>query len=149
MKNFLTLIILTLLFTSCATSYKINKINVGMSKSQVISKMGKPKSISANGNVEFLNYKFSETDDDAFLGIYTDYFVKLVNGTVVNYGRLGDFDSTKDPTININSKSKVEKDLTSKEKMYEELSKLKELLDKGIITQEEYEKEKKEILEKY
>jgi predicted Zn-dependent peptidase len=38
---------------------------------------------------------------------------------------------------------RLEKDLSS------ELKKLKELLDEGIITQQEFETEKKELLEKY
>jgi hypothetical protein len=153
MRNILSFLIATIIITSCATSGRINRINVGMTKNQVISTMGNPKSTSANGNAEFLNYKLAETDDDAFYGNYTDYYVKLVNGTVESYGRLGDFNSTKDPTINVNTNSKVEnvgeKSKSNKDKMYEELLKLKELLDKGIITKEEYEKEKKEILEKY
>jgi outer membrane protein assembly factor BamE (lipoprotein component of BamABCDE complex) len=153
MRNVLVLLVTTIILTSCATSGRINRISVGMNKNQVISTMGNPKSTSATGNVEFLNYKLSETDDDAFYGNYTDYYVKLVNGTVESYGRLGDFNSTKDPTINVNTNSKVEsageKGKTDKDKMYEELLKLKELYDKGIITKEEYEKEKKEILEKY
>jgi hypothetical protein len=153
MRNFLSFLIATILLTSCATSGRINRINVGMTKNQVISTMGNPKSISAIGNIEFLNYKLAETTDDAWRSTYTDYYVKIVNGVVESYGRLGDFDSTKDPTINVNTDSKFEnvgeKNESNKEKMYEELLKIKELLDKGIITKEEYEKEKKEILEKY
>lgn len=41
----------------------------------------------------------------------------------------------------------VKKDITPKEKdLYTELKKLKELLDEGIITQEEFDTEKKELL---
>ena len=70
----------------------------------------------------------------------------------MSFGKLGDFNSTKDPTININTNSKVEAKATSDnstDKMYQELKKVKELLDTGIITQEEFDKKKKEILEKY
>ena len=35
-------------------------------------------------------------------GIINEYFVLLQNGVVEQYGRVGDFDSTKDPTLNLN-----------------------------------------------
>jgi hypothetical protein len=44
---------------------------------------------------------------------------------------------------NVKTESAVSKD------MYSELTKLKELLDSDVITKEEFEKEKSEILSKY
>jgi outer membrane protein assembly factor BamE (lipoprotein component of BamABCDE complex) len=154
MKHFFSYLLVLLLLTGCATAKKINRVSIGMSKSQVIQLMGRPSSTSAKGNIEYLIYKLSETDDHAWYGIYTDYFVKLINGHVDSYGKLGDFDSTKDPTINVNTNSKIETNQTNNsesesDKMYTELKKLKELLDKGIITQEEFDKKKKDILDKY
>jgi len=141
--------ILTLL-TSCATSRKINNISAGMTKEQVIQRMGKPSSTSSDGYYEYLRYQLSETSDDAFYGHYTTYFVRLLNGKVESYGKMGDFNSTKNQTIDINTNNKYENKTDNKtDKMYEELTKLKDLLDKGIITKEEYEKKKKEILDKY
>lgn len=141
-------VLLLLVFVGCATAKKINTISPGMTKESVIRAMGEPNSVSGTGNTEYLHYKLSETSDAAFYGIYTSYYVQLVDGRVVSYGRLGDFDTTKDPTYNINTNNKSESG-TDTDKMYQELVKLKQLLDEGIITQSEFDRKKKEIIEKY
>lgn len=46
-------------------------------------------------------------------------------------------------------KTQTDVDITGKDDRYTELMKLKKLLDEGVITQEEFDIEKKEILEKY
>lgn len=81
--------------SGCATAYKMNQISIGMMKQQVVEILGPPVSISAKSGVEYLNYRFSETDAQARAYVTTPYFVRLVNGKVESYGRLGDFDSTK------------------------------------------------------
>ena len=153
MKQFLFLLTIVVLITGCATAHKIISVEIGMTREEVIKAMGSPNSISAKGNTEYLNYALSETDDDAFVGRTTPYYIRLINGRVDSYGRSGDFDSTQKPTIQIetNEKIKTESDVnvTGKKDLYLELKKLKELLDSGIITQEEFEIEKKELLEKY
>lgn len=69
----------------------INKISVGMTKQQVIKAMGNPVSVSAQTGTEMLNYSFIETPfDDP-----RPYYVRLREGKVESYGRLGDFDSQK------------------------------------------------------
>lgn len=92
----------------CATAHKMNNVSIGMTKSQVIEALGKPASTSAKEGVEFLNYRFSETDDHAFMGYTTPFFIRIIEGKVDSYGRLGDFDSTKVPetksTIELNIK---------------------------------------------
>jgi len=86
----------------------MNSVSIGMTKQEVISVLGPPTSTSAKEGVEYLNYRFSETDDHAFNGITSPYFVRIINGKVDSYGRLGDFDSTKAPetksTIDLNIK---------------------------------------------
>jgi len=90
----------------------MNNINLGMTKQNVIKSLGRPVSTSAQGGAEYLNYKFAETSDDDFYGHYSDYYVRIVDGKVESYGRLGDFDSTKVPEkkstidLNINPGSK-------------------------------------------
>src|SRR5688500_18919758 len=79
----------------CATSGQINHLSLGMTKQDVIRAMGMPTSTSATEGVEYLNYQLSETDDDAFRGITSPYFVRIKAGIVDAFGRLGDFDSTK------------------------------------------------------
>ena len=73
-----------------------------MTKSEVISVMGQPASTAApGGGMELLRYRLSPTDDHAFYGLTEEYFVKLINGRVDSYGKVGDFNSTKDPTLNL------------------------------------------------
>jgi len=124
-----------------------------MTKAEVIAAMGPPVSVSAKEGTEYLNYKLSETGDDAFMGWTTPYYVRIVNGKVDAFGRHGDFDSTKTPTIRIEKDETIKQDtnmkLEEKPDLYKELVKLKELKDQGIITDEEFESKKKEILKKY
>jgi outer membrane protein assembly factor BamE (lipoprotein component of BamABCDE complex) len=146
-------IIISLLLSGCATANKMNKVQIGMTKSEVIKTIGNPASVSAKDESEYLNYLLSETDDQAWDGITVPYYVRLINGRVDSYGRLGDFDSTQKPTIKIetdeNIKTQTEVKSSGKEDLYSELMKLKQLKEEGLITQEEFEKEKKELLDKY
>ena len=86
---------------------KLSKIELGMNKAEVIEQMGKPDSIRAKGNTEYLVYRLATEKDysAAWIGDAVahkdDYFVRLVDGSVDAYGRIGDFDSTKDPQMQI------------------------------------------------
>lgn len=103
MRNALWCVLASVALGACATSHKMNTVSLGMTKQQVTEALGPPASTSATSGVEYLNYRFSETDDHAFQGITTPYFVRIVNGKVDAYGRLGDFDSTKRSIdVNIN-----------------------------------------------
>lgn len=98
MKRMLFLsLVLPLMFVGCATSHKMNYVSLGMTKQEVITALGRPSSISAQGGTEYLMYRFSETDNHAINGITSLFFVRLISGKVESYGRQGDFDSTKDP----------------------------------------------------
>jgi hypothetical protein len=79
------------------------------------------------------------------------YYVRLVNGKVESFGRTGDFDSTKTPTVRLESDQTVRQNVGVKGStdVYTELKKLKELKDSGIITDAEFESQKKKLLEKY
>jgi hypothetical protein len=92
---------LALLATACATAPKIAKVSMGMTRAEVITAIGPPVSVSAQGAAEYLNYRLSETPDDAFMGILRPYYVRLVNGKVESFGRAGDFDSTKEDTVKV------------------------------------------------
>lgn len=153
MKKFIALFFFSVLVTGCATAHKISAVQIGMTKDKVIKVMGRPASMSVKRGTEYLNYSLSETDDQAFYGITQPYYVRLINGRVDSYGRLGDFDSTQKPTVRIetdeNIKTESDVKVTGNKDLYSELKKLKELKDEGIISEEEFEKEKKELLEKY
>jgi len=78
-----------------------------MTKDEVIRAIGTPDSVSAKEGTEFLIYQLASPKalfaDERDL---TQYFVRLRNGRVDAYGQKGDFDSTKDPTLNLNIKSR-------------------------------------------
>ena len=88
---------------------KLNELSVGINKTDAIKVMGNPDRTSAKGNVEYLIYRLAYEKDFSeswFFGIFAkaykdDYFIKIVEGKVDSYGRLGDFDSTKDPTFKL------------------------------------------------
>ena len=141
MRNLAFTLAAMMVLAGCATAGKISGVQTGMNREQVIAIMGKPASTSRKGNVEYMNYALSDTSDKAFYGVTDPYYVRLIDGHVDSYGRIGDFDSTKDPTVNINTTStSTQKDL------YTELTKLKALLYSGAITQEEYDAQKRKLL---
>ena len=136
--------------SACATAEKIGGVRLGMTKQEVIAVMGPPASVSAQGRSEYLNYALSETDDQAFYGVTRPYYVRLIDGRVDSYGRTGDFDSTKTPAVRLESDQAVKQDVQIKGSgdLYTDLMKLKELKDSGVITEEEFQAQKKRLLEK-
>ena len=104
MKVLPTLIlVITTFLVGCATAHKMNRISIGMNKKQVLSVMGRPTSTaSPGGGEEFFRYNLSATSDDAYYGITDEYYVRLIDGKVESYGRMGDFDSIKNSTLDVN-----------------------------------------------
>ena len=90
-----TLLLVVILSSGCATPQKMNDLSIGMTKGQVIELLGQPHSTSGKGNVQYLNYRLYDINDPP----EQPYFVCLVDGKVESYGRLGDLDSTKPPEI--------------------------------------------------
>lgn len=150
MKPIATIILIaSVALSGCATASKISSVQIGMTKEQVIQVMGKPTSTSAQGKGwEYLNFALSETSDDAFYGRTTPYYVRLVNGKVESFGRLGDFNSTQRPTVRVETDSTVKADIKSsgQKDLYTELQKLKALKDEGVLTEEEFAKAKQKLL---
>ncbi len=148
MKKFYLVISLIFILSGCATANKIGGVKIGMTKEDVIAVMGKPVSTSAQGQLEYLNYALSETGYEASIHLMRPYYVRLLNGRVESYGRTGDFDSTKNPTVRIEKDQTVKQDIQVKgsSDLYTELMKLEDLKNKGIITNEEFEAQKKKLL---
>ena len=130
----------------CATATKIGGVQIGMTKQQVIEIMGKPVSVSAKDETEYLNYALYETSDDAFYGLTYPYYVRLVGGKVDSYGRSGDFDSTQTPTVRIETDQNIQQNVQGNSDLYSELVRLEELRKSGILTQDEFDKQKQIIL---
>jgi outer membrane protein assembly factor BamE (lipoprotein component of BamABCDE complex) len=80
-NRIMVLLVGLVLFFGCAGSSKnMNKLRLGMSKTEVIEAMGQPNSTSASRDIEFLKYRFT-----------SEYYVKLQSGNVDAFGRSGDF----------------------------------------------------------
>lgn len=74
-------------FAGCAgTSEKMNRVQIGMTESQVVETIGTPDSTSATADILYLRYRLSS----GWL-FYDDYYVRLRDGLVEAYGRAGDF----------------------------------------------------------
>jgi hypothetical protein len=94
---------ISVLLLGCATTGKMNRLSVGMSKADVIAAMGEPDSTSApGGGVEYLRYSLTTSSIAAYNGYTEPYFVKLVNGRVDAYGHVGDFGSAQNPGVDVN-----------------------------------------------
>ncbi|MGE4488422.1 MAG: SHOCT domain-containing protein [Kiritimatiellales bacterium] len=151
MKKILALSITSMLL-GCATAHKMNMVGLGMTKAEVIQTLGKPVSVSAQGKAEYLNYSLCEKGwPSTSCNITTPYYVRLVDGKVESYGRMGDFDSTKDPRkIIVEREDTINADINSHASgdadMYTKLMKIKQLREEGILTEEEFQQEKRKIL---
>lgn len=139
----------TLMLCGCVSrSDKISDVRIGMSKEEVLKVMGSPKSTSAQDRAEYLVYFLFEQVSPIGSGGYWRYYVRLVDGKVESFGRFGDFDSTKPPTIRTESTSMVTAEVSSSEKkdVVTELQKLKALKDAGALTEDEFVRAKQKLL---
>lgn len=101
--------LLLLFLVGCTTSSdSMAELSMGMTKGEVIKLLGKPDSVSATNGIEYLTYTLrTETSFTRNTwGYQGQYFVRLANGRVDSYGKVGDFDTTKDPTMNINIRNR-------------------------------------------
>lgn len=78
----------------------LSAVSLGMTKADVIRQLGRPTTVAANGNVEYLSYEWDRIGDGPYGGAWA--YVRLVDGRVDSYGEKGDFGTTKDPTVNVN-----------------------------------------------
>ena len=83
-----------LLCAGC-TAAKMNAVEIGMTKAEVLRVMGKPDSVAADSSCEYLKYSLFPS---AWEGPMEVYFVRLVDGKVEAFGKAGDFETTIPPT---------------------------------------------------
>lgn len=107
MKTIMIALLSCLLLSACTStsdSEQINKIAIGMTKSEVIAAMGTPEHSKGRGREEFLIYSLytdQEKAECAGIGVFTlgmltkycgtEYFVHLKDGKVFSYGKTGDY----------------------------------------------------------
>ena len=82
----------------------LSGIEVGMTKNEVLKAMGKPSDFKGFGRSIFFIYHAD--GEDLGLMTWNSRYIKMTDGKVESFGRWGDFDTTKDPTINVNVKDK-------------------------------------------
>ena len=84
-------VLAAVIFISCATSNRINRISLGITKQQVVEAMGEPSSTRATQGTEYLIYHLSEASVGRQLfmtyfritgEVANDYYVRLFNGRV-------------------------------------------------------------------
>ena len=83
---------LVLFICACTTASRINKIQIGMPRAEVVHILGDPVSMTATQEAEYLNYRLSETRGDVMAGTGTPYYIKIVDGKVEAFGRTEDLD---------------------------------------------------------
>lgn len=82
MRKLTVLIALSVLLGGCAPWIGLHKIELGMSKSEVMQQMGKPTNVSGSGSEEYMWYIPANR-------FWEKYYVHVVNGKVEAYGQLG------------------------------------------------------------
>jgi hypothetical protein len=85
-KRMLMVFFLTVFVLGCAGSEKMSRVDLGMTKAEVIEVMGEPDSTSEAMGVQYLRYKL--ITDVVFSD---DFYVRLEDGEVTAYGRFKDF----------------------------------------------------------
>jgi hypothetical protein len=151
----------------------MNKIQIGMTKSEVISILGTPDSTSAQANVEYLTY-YLEVNSVERADQDHAYMVRLVDGKVESFGRFTQlFDLYNRPVTNAKPGDanfpmsayspygtpvatpmaqvaqpmvQVAQPAPAPVDIASELERLKKLKDEGVLSDEEFQKAKEKIL---
>ncbi|HDX9094994.1 TPA: hypothetical protein ACTW9S_004160 [Raoultella planticola] len=82
--RFIIMCCVTFVLASCVTGEKFSKIRQGMSRTDVIDKLGSPDGVQTQGTAELLTYSNRFMSDWSW--DKADYQVLLNNGFVVQYG---------------------------------------------------------------
>jgi len=88
-KRMIILLSLSILVFGCAASAKkINSLNIGMTRAEVIEVMGEPHYTSGANDIQILSYKLKTSH------FFSDtYFVRIKDGKVERFGQQGSFGS--------------------------------------------------------
>lgn len=128
LKSTSALAILCLFLASCAgTAKKTVNLSLGMTKLQVVDVLGTPDNVRVTDGIEDYIYSLNSGVstgmgatcgagailtlgliyfvDDCRTGNVEDYSMKFEMGKLTSYGKVGDFDGTKNPVVDINIKN--------------------------------------------
>lgn len=133
------------------TADQLNQLSIGMSKEEVLKRLGPPKSTAANAGIEYMQYRWVKTVIAADGNFPDDYYVGIRDGRVESFGRKGDFDSAKLPTRRIEVDQTIRQETSSKSSkdLYTELKKLQDLKEAKLLTEDEFSSRKKRLLEEH
>ncbi len=85
-----TLLVLVAILVGCATTDKLTKLNIGMSKTDTVKVMGSPEDITNDGSQEIYHYQMSNG------WVYVPYLVFFKDGHLMKYGKETDFMSSQE-----------------------------------------------------
>lgn len=139
----------------------LTRVSVGMRKDEVIQALGKPTRVSVQGPVEYLEYESYENSGWDWKGKrnFQFMFVRIINGKVDSFGRKGDFDTTKNPTTDINVNQRIEAKVSSTTAnspapqpgtfdLKAELEKLEKMKKEGLLNEQEYQQLRQRAIDK-
>ena len=153
MRKLIYLFVLAVLVSGCAALLpnQLNSLKLGMSKEEVIKTLGPPESISASEGIEYLNYSALVVGG---MGATTPHYVCIQGGKVVSFGKHGDFGTTEQPAqvIKLIGDVKTSETVnvqTNNVELEEKLRTLNRLLKGNLISKNEFEEQKKKLLDIY
>lgn len=117
MKFKLNALFLLLFAVGCSTTNSgfskpdLSQVRAGMAKQEVLAILGKADNVamSPGGRAEILEYGW-DVFMDGIVGSAEWFYVRMVDGHVESFGHKGDFDTTKNPTVDYNINQKVTTD---------------------------------------
>lgn len=138
-------------------------ISLGMTKEEVIAKIGKPTRVSVQREMEYFEYEAYDKRGIAGVGYVKEHFrfryIRFYGGKVESFGEKGDFDTTKTPTsrvevdkkVSIDSREEVIGGKSSAPAPFDlktELEKLDNLKKNGLITEAEFKELRQRAMDK-
>lgn len=94
-KQFYALLLMIFLCGCATTAGNLNRLNLDMSKSEVIKIMGHPYETKAKGDQEVLVYYLR----------MQEYWLVFEYGNLIQYGRAGDYETASPPTRRVEWKN--------------------------------------------
>jgi hypothetical protein len=143
-------LILISLVVACATPGSsffrpdLSLITVGMTKLEVISRLGAPHEVARQGITEYFTYNFDHPFDGR-AAIVASYYVRFIDGKVESFGRKGDFDSTKNQAIDVSVNSKSSSGGPCD--LYTQLRRIEQLRLDKLLTDAEFESQRRRAIE--